>query len=727
METRFGHDFGGVRVHTDPDAARSAESVGASAYTVGRHMVFAPGQYNPGGVGGRRLLAHELAHVVQQSRGGRPAPGFDTDSPLERGADRAAAAATSAAGAVTVAGSSAPGLARQAAQNPPPPAGGVHVTGRFTASAQLLRLAKVKAEANDIQGALKLVDGVLSFLTNIKSNSWQVLRSLNGLAQTDLEMIANMGISAIQQLAWRLRGGPPPDADFWARSFREYLYARPVLEVLAGDVPVNQSKFAKDVNTAANRAVVGAAVVMAAVVAVPLVIEGLPILAEVAMEASPRLTILAAENPALMQIVSEFVVGKIIQVAETHALTFTVGEVILLLVQVGGTMNTGSGTVKRVNPDGSAEIEITATPQPKGGTATTAGGGGNEPEPTGGLPTNAGTAAKTPGAGGGTPVAPTATTGGTTTPPPVDATPVVTPPPTKVTTTGATRVAPTDDAPAATTDVSQSAAKTPTQPMRRTTPNSVYSATSKTVTRSPIPNPPVTYRRPPTTPTGDATDAEAEAEATAARPNTAGQGAQTATPLTKTQQLEQQVEEVHERRVQIQREIDDATARGRQRLSDKDRADLQAEKASLKNEFDKTAGQENDLQAQIDRGADGFRMSPAARAEVLQRSGGLDEFSGKKPEIWTADHTVPVDEIKQMEGFKQLSEEDQHAVLSNTRNLRGMDRNINSSKGNRSWANWPAGRRAYGDQVVERMIGEEREMRRALQEQIQTLLRQRTR
>src|SRR2546430_6786988 len=70
MEPRFGHDFSQVRVHTDERAAESARTVNALAYTVGRDVVFGTGQYAPGTSEGRRLLAHELAHVVQQ--GSRP-------------------------------------------------------------------------------------------------------------------------------------------------------------------------------------------------------------------------------------------------------------------------------------------------------------------------------------------------------------------------------------------------------------------------------------------------------------------------------------------------------------------------------------------------------------------------------------------------------------------------------------------------------------------------------
>jgi predicted secreted Zn-dependent protease len=66
METRFGHDFSRVRIHDDASAAESAAMVQARAYTLGADIVFARGEYAPGTTEGRRLLAHELTHVVQQ-------------------------------------------------------------------------------------------------------------------------------------------------------------------------------------------------------------------------------------------------------------------------------------------------------------------------------------------------------------------------------------------------------------------------------------------------------------------------------------------------------------------------------------------------------------------------------------------------------------------------------------------------------------------------------------
>jgi hypothetical protein len=66
MESGFGADFGAVRVHADARAAELADSVQALAFTSGPDIFFAEGQYDPGSAGGQHLLAHELAHVLQQ-------------------------------------------------------------------------------------------------------------------------------------------------------------------------------------------------------------------------------------------------------------------------------------------------------------------------------------------------------------------------------------------------------------------------------------------------------------------------------------------------------------------------------------------------------------------------------------------------------------------------------------------------------------------------------------
>jgi len=82
MENRLGHDFGRVRVHNDENGAQAARSVNAHAFTVGRDIAFAAGQYQPATRQGRRLLAHELAHVVQQR--GQPATSTPTAGVAQR-------------------------------------------------------------------------------------------------------------------------------------------------------------------------------------------------------------------------------------------------------------------------------------------------------------------------------------------------------------------------------------------------------------------------------------------------------------------------------------------------------------------------------------------------------------------------------------------------------------------------------------------------------------------
>jgi hypothetical protein len=69
MEPRFGYNFGGVRIHTDPTAGNLVRQVQARAFATRNHIFFAPGEFQPEQTNGKRLLAHELAHVVQQSEG----------------------------------------------------------------------------------------------------------------------------------------------------------------------------------------------------------------------------------------------------------------------------------------------------------------------------------------------------------------------------------------------------------------------------------------------------------------------------------------------------------------------------------------------------------------------------------------------------------------------------------------------------------------------------------
>lgn len=99
MESAFGTDFSDVRVHTSPPAGAAAEALGARAFTVGSDIAFAAGHYRPGVPSGERLIAHELAHVVQQRLAGSgglalfPKAVSSPSHPAEREAELAASLA----------------------------------------------------------------------------------------------------------------------------------------------------------------------------------------------------------------------------------------------------------------------------------------------------------------------------------------------------------------------------------------------------------------------------------------------------------------------------------------------------------------------------------------------------------------------------------------------------------------------------------------------------------
>jgi hypothetical protein len=105
-ESRLGHNFGNVRIDTGPAAAVSAREHHARAYTVGRDIVFAAGEYRPHTPAGRWLLDHELAHVIQQGQRSDPLGAGAADGApraAEREARAAATAALAGGGPVTVA------------------------------------------------------------------------------------------------------------------------------------------------------------------------------------------------------------------------------------------------------------------------------------------------------------------------------------------------------------------------------------------------------------------------------------------------------------------------------------------------------------------------------------------------------------------------------------------------------------------------------------------------
>ncbi|MFC4015162.1 DUF4157 domain-containing protein [Nonomuraea purpurea] len=149
MERRFGQDLSQVRVHSDGPAAKSARELGARAYTVGEQIVFGAGRFAPHTPDGRHLLAHELAHVIQQRGGAGPRP--TRHAGLEAAAHTAAdAVARAGAGPVSVGGGASVGLAM------------AEETGGPASSEDVEALARLREfqDAADLR-AYELMEGVV--------------------------------------------------------------------------------------------------------------------------------------------------------------------------------------------------------------------------------------------------------------------------------------------------------------------------------------------------------------------------------------------------------------------------------------------------------------------------------------------------------------------------------------------------------------------------------------
>lgn len=118
FEPRLGADLGGVRLHTGAGGAKAASAQNAQAYTVGHDIVFGSGQYAPETAGGKRLLAHELVHTLQQSPSRQDSPARIPGGPAERATDSAAQAVLSGGSLPSLAPTGI-GVARQATANDP--------------------------------------------------------------------------------------------------------------------------------------------------------------------------------------------------------------------------------------------------------------------------------------------------------------------------------------------------------------------------------------------------------------------------------------------------------------------------------------------------------------------------------------------------------------------------------------------------------------------------------
>jgi Domain of unknown function (DUF4157) len=178
MESGFGSSFNDVRVHIDEEAAESAAALRADAYTAGRDIYFASGKYAPKSSDGQRLIAHELAHTIQQGEGKAPTGiAAQTDrevgvaratDPLEREADRASEEVLQRkrASVTESALGGHPQIQRQPAKSPPVPDWQKRLDEMLPGGHGLLFLMQRDMQLSEIFGEAKLIELVNKIYPN---------------------------------------------------------------------------------------------------------------------------------------------------------------------------------------------------------------------------------------------------------------------------------------------------------------------------------------------------------------------------------------------------------------------------------------------------------------------------------------------------------------------------------------------------------------------------------
>jgi hypothetical protein len=208
MEGRFRRDFSQVRVHSDTVAGASARDMGAVAWTRGNDIAFAPGAYAPRTAPGRDLIAHELAHVAQQTRGG----GGPAGGAHEAQADHAASAVLAGRAAPSL-GAVAPAVQRRVQ---------FRDVGRGEQSG-FHRLSEIIDRLNNISTALIFsVDagGILSYVENPYGDETEFDRKMKGFI--DSATLIPLRLTNRQGLLRSQPGGAfdsRVDADAWASGY----------------------------------------------------------------------------------------------------------------------------------------------------------------------------------------------------------------------------------------------------------------------------------------------------------------------------------------------------------------------------------------------------------------------------------------------------------------------------------------------------------------------------
>jgi len=295
-ERRFGESFRDVRLHTGRAAGKQAESVSADAFTFGRNVVFAPGEYAASTERGRRLLAHELAHVAQQSGGSARSL---ARRQMEAAADRAAAEFSGTDGPVDVAEQGGTFLARQPTRSSP--AVGQMSDEELRRAVALLRRRLRTGDDPQLRSNLEALVAELR-----RREREQFERDLEEFEESEPGVLSAL-LPARTRPYYR-----DPSESIESPTLRALTSGSK--ERTFGALVAGQSA----AQTAATAGLVGAAVAGSIAVTVagwPLVTSAAAMTVEAATQAGGYVLSLAVTNPIKTQAIAEFAVGMTMDVA----------------------------------------------------------------------------------------------------------------------------------------------------------------------------------------------------------------------------------------------------------------------------------------------------------------------------------------------------------------------------------------------------------------------------
>jgi Domain of unknown function (DUF4157) len=198
------------------------------------------------------------------------------------------------------------------------------------------------------------------------------------------------------------------------------------------------------------------------------------------------------------------------------------------------------------------------------------------------------------------------------------------------------------------------------------------------------------------------------------------------------ERLNQKLDDARDLVIQFENEIQQTERKLKKSMPLKSRKKLEADLEDLR--FKKERAQE--MRAPIEQNLADVEVTPYDRARrysysdaagdaIVARARGRDEMSGLPIREPSIDHIVPVNDIVEMPGYNKLRPDEQGALLSHEDNLVLMERELNSAKQDKRWSQWDGGRRKYGNDVADRMIIRERELRDALSKKIVAMLEKR--